>query len=132
MSSNFVWYCEFCEKRIKEEIKKLYGKVPHEQWERINDALKNGTVKDLLEALPEEIVEKIANGDIDRILHSHIDFDFVEDWGDGIYINEDGNLVVSISCACDMCGKTFNYEIILPENIETKVIDLTKKEGGIK
>ncbi len=124
MSSTNVYYCDFCKKRVKEYIDGCYGKVSKETYEKIKSA---ETIKELLPLLSDNffVSEKVSRID-------NLDYEFFEDWGDGISINEDGNLEISISGSCDFCGKEFNYEIILPETSSTKKINLVKQKGDKK
>jgi len=121
MSSNHTYTCYYCKKKVEEFIKQSYGKVPEEVYEKLKNAK---LIDDLLEHLPDDFV----GGDTSRIGGCDLDYDYFESWGDGVYIDEKGNLHFSISGSCDLCGKEFHYEITLPENSSTKKIDLTKKE----
>ena len=121
MSSNYTYYCYNCEKKVKDFIKESSGKVPEEVYEKLKNAKK---ADDIIKYLPEDFVR----GDVGRLTGCDLDYEFVESWGDGTYVGEDGNLHFSFSGSCDLCGKEFHYEITLPENSSNKKIDLTKKE----
>lgn len=125
MSSNYVYPCYYCRNKINSIIKELYGKIPAEDY----DELKTSSDLDrVLEIIPEEYKDWI-NGNISRIEGSDLDYDYFESWGDGVFVNSDGNMMFHVSGACDLCGKGFHYEVILPENSESgseKKIDLTK------
>ena len=127
MSCNNVYQCGFCRNKIKEIIKELYGKIPEEEYIKIKEC---NDISNLIELLPEEYKNWI-HGDVGRIEGSSLDYDFFECWGEGVYVNEDGNMVFNISGNCDLCGKEFQYKIILPENDDSpeKIIDLTKQDA---
>ena len=125
MSSNYTYTCKYCRKRVEEFIKKSYGKVSEDVYWKLKNAEK---VNDILKYLPDDFV----GGDVDRIEGCDLDYEFFESWGDGVYIDEKGNLHFSISGSCDLCGKEFHYEITLPENSSIKEIDLTKKRASDK
>ena len=125
MSSNFTYCCDFCRAKVEESKEDLYGKMPKDDWEKLNDC---NDVDELLEILPEEN-QKWIGGDTSRISGSSLDYDFFESWGNGVHINKDGNMEISISGSCDLCGKECHFEIILPCSSKQVKIDLTKKGG---
>lgn len=124
MSSNRTYYCRYCEKRIEGWIEQQYGKISQKEYEKLKAI---DQVDELLEFLPEDFKQ----GETDRIGGCDLDYEFFEDWGEGVEINEDGNLEIDISGTCDLCGSEFQYIIIVPPNSDSpqKVIDLTKKTG---
>ena len=122
MSSNSAWECRYCIKKIEDIKKELYGKIPLEKFNKLKNA---GTVDKFIELLPDKYKEWIE-GDVGRLDGCDLDGEFFEDWGDGVYVGEDGNLHISISGSCDLCGREFNYEIILPESDDTETLDLSK------
>lgn len=122
MSSNRTYTCYKCLKMIKKVKEELKEKLSKKEYDKLKDT---DDISELFEYFPEEYIQ----GDSERIEGCDCDGDYFEDWGEGVYIDEDGNLVFSISGTCDLCGSSFNYEIKLPENGDTnKKIDLTKKE----
>jgi len=127
MSCNNIYHCDFCKNKIKSIIKELYGKIPEEEYIKIKEC---DYIGELLELLPEKYKEWV-HGDVSRIDESSLDYEFFECYGEGAYINEDGNFVFNVSGSCDLCGKEFQYKIILPENCDSpeKIIDLTKLDN---
>jgi len=119
MSSARYFWCEYCRKRVENLINSLYGKLSPEKWEELKNAKYWG---DFLDLLPDDEEEKlIMTDDVDRIIGVPFrDFNIVEDWGGGIYITEDGKLLIDIACSCDLCGKHFSFKIIAPQSNDTK------------
>ena len=125
MSSNDTYTCYYCKNKIESIIKDLYGKLPKEVYDKLKES---DDLDEFLELIPDEYKDWI-NGDTGRIEGSSLDFDFFETWGEAPFINEEGNMIFHVSGSCDLCGKGFQYKIILPENGDgspEKVIDLTK------
>ena len=123
MSSNRTYFCRFCKKNIERFISEQYGKLPQEKYENLRRA---DTVAEILPWLPKDFVK----GETDRLDGCDLDYEFFEDWGEGVEIDENGNLKIDISGSCDLCGTEFQYIIIVPPNRgepRQKVIDLTKR-----
>lgn len=125
MSSNRTFTCDYCKKRIEEWIESQYGKIPQKEYEKLKEI---SEVDEIMKVLPDDW----KFGETDRLGGCDLDYDFVEDWGEGICVNQDGNLEIDVGCCCDMCGRDFSYCIILPPNNKTENIDLTKKDRSDK
>jgi len=125
MSSNRVFTCDYCRKRVEKWIDEQYGKISSEEYEKLKDI---DNVVELLKFLPEDFVSPTNIGRLDGC---DLDYDFVEDWGDGTRINKDGNLEIYIGCCCDMCGLDFSYHIFLPPNNIMQIINITKTNNEV-
>ena len=129
MSSNSVWASEYAIKKIEEIKEKAMKEVTLEQFKKIQNAK---TFGELASLLPEHLSDELASfsDGFDRIVDSPIDAEVVEDWGEGIRVDENNNMHVSIGAQCDLTGETWNYEIVLPpdKDEEVKHINLVKKK----
>lgn len=117
MSSNDTHYCYFCENNYNKLKTYCYGKISEGLFKDLEQVSEVTHFLEVLRVIKEELFgdEKIdeimpINGNTERLDGCEFNFCFVEDWGDGISINEKGNLKLSVSGSCDLCGTEIEYD----------------------
>ena len=80
----------------------------------------------ILKKIDHKIFDNVADDCNLKSLFRNSNFEFIEDYGDGIYFDEDGNLNINVYATCLVCGRNWNVSLKIPAFKEFD-LDLTKE-----